>query len=266
MIEVPLVQLDAFSVRPLAGNPAAVMILPRWLSDGTLAAIAAENNLSETAFVVRDGERLHLRWFTPTVEVDLCGHATLAAGALLLYDGGDQVVFHTASGPLEVRRDGDRYALRLPALPPRPATARAGLAEALGRPPREIWGVKAVHRADYWLAVYDTEADIRALTPDVAALGGPLRSNVICTARGESVDFVSRFFAPGSGVPEDPVTGSAHATLTPFWAERLGKNPLVAHQLSRRGGELECRLEGEQVWLSGGCTIYLRGVARVPAD
>jgi predicted PhzF superfamily epimerase YddE/YHI9 len=172
------------------------------------------------------------------------------------------VTFDTASGPLVVRRDGGRLALRLPALRPHPAEAPAELAQALGVAPREILGVKAVHRATYWLAVYDAEQQIRGLAPDIGRLRA-LRSNVIVTAPGEPVDFVSRFFAPGSGVDEDPVTGSAHATLAPFWMDRLGKNPLEARQLSRRGGEVGCRVDGDAVWLAGGCALYLEGTVRL---
>ncbi|MEQ1566409.1 MAG: PhzF family phenazine biosynthesis protein [Myxococcota bacterium] len=264
-MQVRLVQVDAFTERPLAGNPAAVMILPRWVPDPVLAAVAAENNLSETAFLVREPAGWRLRWFTPTVEVELCGHATLAAGSVVLADEpGPDVVFHTASGPLVVRRAGRRYSLRLPALAPRPAEVPAALIEALGHTPEEVLGIKAVHRATYWLARYRSEEDVAALDPDVRRLGRELRSNVVCTAPGASVDFVSRFFAPGSGVDEDPVTGSAHATLTPYWRERLGKNPLVARQISRRGGDLECEQVGEDVWLTGGCATYLEGTATVP--
>jgi PhzF family phenazine biosynthesis protein len=267
-VKLPLVQVDAFTDRPLAGNPAAVMVLPDWLDDGLLAAIAAENNLSETAFVVERDGGWRLRWFTPTVEVELCGHATLAAGAVLLRDRPalGEIVFHTASGPLVVRRDGARYALRLPALPPHPVDAvPPALVDALGAAPVEILGVKAVHRATYWLAVYRTEAEVAALAPDVRRLGRELRANVICTAPGSGgVDFVSRFFAPGSGVDEDPVTGSAHATLAPFWADRLGRNPLEARQISRRGGAVTCRVDGGDVWLTGGCTPYLEGTVTLP--
>jgi predicted PhzF superfamily epimerase YddE/YHI9 len=265
-MELPLVQMDAFTDRPLSGNPAAVMRLPRWLDDAVLQAIAAENNLSETAFVVREGDHLRLRWFTPTVEVDLCGHATLAAGAVLLFeDGGDEVTFETRSGALSVRRIGDDYELDLPVIPPHSLVdPPAALPEVLGTPPIEILGVRQMHNAAYWLAVYGTETEVARLSPDTRRMGRELRANVICTAPGDVVDFVSRFFAPGSGVDEDPVTGSAHATLAPFWSERLQKNPLHARQISRRGGSLTCTLVRDRVQLRGACVPYLRGTVTIP--
>jgi PhzF family phenazine biosynthesis protein len=265
-MQLPLVQVDAFADRPFSGNPAAVVLLPRWLDEGVLQAIAAENNLSETAYVVREGDRLHLRWFTPTVEVDLCGHATLAAGAVLLsQDGGDRVAFETRSGTLTVRRIGDGYELDLPALPPSPrADPPTALAEILGHPPGEILGVREVHHAAYWLAVYATEGDVARLAPDTRRMGSELRANVICTAPGDAVDFVSRFFAPGSGVDEDPVTGSAHATLAPFWSERLKKNPLRARQISRRGGSILCTVDRDRVRLRGSCAFFLKGTITIP--
>ena len=264
-MQLPIVQVDAFTDRPLAGNPAAVMRLPGWLDDPTLQAIAAENNLSETAFVVREGDTHRLRWFTPTVEVDLCGHATLAAGAVVLAeDGGDLVTFETRWGPLSVRRAQEAFELDLPAHPPRPAVdPPPALADVLGRPPRELFAVKAIHHAAYWLAVYGEQADVAALEPDTRRMGRELHANVICTAPGDpgsGLDFVSRFFAPGSGVDEDPVTGSAHATLAPFWSRRLGRNPLRARQISKRGGDLLCTVDGDRVRLQGHCVVYLRGV------
>lgn len=265
-MQLPLVQVDAFTERPLSGNPAAVMRLPRWLDDATLQAIAAENNLSETAFVVREGDRHHLRWFTPLVEVDLCGHATLAAGAVVLSeDGGDAITFETRSGPLSVRRTGEAWELDLPVIPPSPLVEPpAALPDVLGRAPLELLGVRQLHHAAYWLAVYGSEADVAALEPDTRRMGRELQANVICTAPGDEVDFVSRFFAPGSGVDEDPVTGSAHATLAPFWMERLQKNPLRARQISRRGGSLLCTVGRDRVRLQGSCAAYLRGTVTLP--
>ncbi|MCB9686434.1 MAG: PhzF family phenazine biosynthesis protein [Alphaproteobacteria bacterium] len=307
-MELPLVQVDAFATGPFTGNPAAVMRLPRFLDDEVLAGLAAENNLSETAFVVSNGGRHRLRWFTPTTEVELCGHATLAAGYVLLAeDGGDEVRFQTRSGELVVRRvaeqgaghelsasdvpsglgqmpkesasggesegnkpQGSRpqnrgaYALALPSHPPHAAEhVPPALAEALGHAPVEVLGIKALHRATYWLAVYRDEDEILALRPDTGRLLRELKANVVCTAPGREVDLVSRFFAPASGVDEDPVTGSAHATLTPFWSERLGRTTLTARQLSRRGGALTCTLDGDRVWLRGDCRVYLRGFAVV---
>lgn len=264
---LPFVQVDAFASRPFEGNPAAVMRLPEWLDDATLQRIARENNLSETAFVVDEEHGPHLRWFTPTVEVDLCGHATLAAGfAILGEDGGDSVTFHTRSGPLTVSRARDGLAMELPSHPPGAPGLPPGVIDALGAAPDEGFAIKALHHADYWLAVFGDAAAIAALEPDIAALAS-LRSNVICTAPGDGdLDFVSRFFAPGSGVPEDPVTGSAHATLTPFWADRLGKNPLAARQISPRGGSMTCELRGDRVVLTASCVEVIRGTMSVSED
>lgn len=260
-------QVDAFATRPFTGNPAAVVrVGSEWLADDQMASIAAENNLSETAFVRERGPELALRWFTPTVEVALCGHATLAAGWVMLQQtSGDAVSFDTRSGTLWVRREGDRFALELPAIPPHEAQVPDALIAALGAPPAEVLGVREVHHARYWLARYASEAQIASLAPDIAALRA-LRSNVICTAPGEAVDFVSRFFAPGSGVDEDPVTGSAHCTLTPFWAARLGKDVLEARQISARGGDLGCTLspgEAARVTLRGGCVQVIEGTLTI---
>ena len=263
---LPLVQVDAFASKPFEGNPAAVMRLPHWLPDETLAAIALENNLSETAFVVREERGLHLRWFTPTVEVDLCGHATLAAGFVVLgEDGGQSVSFHTKSGQLVVGKTSDgRLTLDLPSHPPGSAGLPAGIREALGTEPDAGWSIEALHHAGYWLALFPDADTVAALDPDVRLLGR-LRANVICTAPGDGdLDFVSRFFAPGSGIDEDPVTGSAHATLAPFWAERLGKNPLSARQISARGGSMECELRGDRVILRASCVEVIRGSLAFP--
>lgn len=261
MTTLPLFQVDAFTDRPFGGNPAAVVPLDRFPEDAWMQAVAAENALSETAFLVprSDGD-WDLRWFTPAVEVDLCGHATLASGFVLLErlrPGSDAVRFHTKSGPLEVRRDGDRYRIDLPARPPRPIAAPAGLTEALGARPVEVLGARDV------VAVFNGAEDVRALAPDFRALSALDAFAVCCTARGtgddEDVDFVSRFFAPRKGIDEDPVTGSAHATLTPLWADRLGKRELRARQVSARGGELGCTLEGERVALTGAAVLVVEG-------
>jgi len=256
-MRIPIFQVDAFASEVFRGNPAALCPLPRWLDDSTMQAIAAENNLPETAFFVREGDGYRLRWFTPTVEVELCGHATLAAGWLLLErleTTRVAVAFATRSGVLEVRRaDGGSLALDLPALPASPMAAPPALAEGLGAAPRETL------RATNWLAVLDDESAVRAVKPDFATLATLHPYGVIVTAPGDGCDFVSRFFGPSFGIPEDPVTGSAHCTLTPFWAARLGKRQLRARQVSRRGGELSCEDRGDRVRLAGRCALYLEG-------
>jgi predicted PhzF superfamily epimerase YddE/YHI9 len=258
-MRLPLYQVDAFTGDLFGGNPAAVCPLERWLPDATMRAIAAENNLSETAFFVRDGDGYALRWFTPSVEVDLCGHATLASGFVImsvLEPGRDAVRFHTAkAGTLTVTRAGDMLAMDFPARPAAPAEAPPGLLEVLGGAPR------AVLRARDYLVVHDSAAEIAALKPDFAALAKVKDCwAVIVTAPGENgVDFVSRFFAPAQGVPEDPVTGSSHCTLTPYWAQRLGKTTLEGRQLSRRGGALRCTLNGDRVKIAGRAVLYLEG-------
>ncbi|MCO4770406.1 MAG: PhzF family phenazine biosynthesis protein [Deltaproteobacteria bacterium] len=266
-LTLPFVQVDAFAEHAFEGNPAAVVRLESWLPDEVLAAIAAENNLSETAFVVGGGGAAVLRWFTPAVEVDLCGHATLAAGAVLLEeDGGDLVRFSSRSGELTVARVGDRLEMELPAVPPMDGELPPAIVHALGTPPVEGCPIRALHHADYWLARFTTAAEVRELTPDIGALRA-LRSNVICTAPGEGdLDFVSRFFAPGSGVDEDPVTGSAHCSLAPYWVERLGRNPLRARQIGPRGGGLECEVRGARVALRGQCVTVIRGSMFVPRE
>lgn len=251
-----LYQVDAFADRLFTGNPAAVVPLERWLPDATLQAIALENNLSETAYFVPEGESFALRWFTPTREVDLCGHATLAA-AFVLYGSlgysGARVRFDAASGELTVTRDGAWLWMDFPADPPAPVEAPSALAQGLGATPREVLGA-----ADY-LAVFDSEDEIRALTPDFHSLTRLDRRGVIATAAGRNADFVSRFFAPKYGIDEDPVTGSAHCTLAPFWAARLGKRELTGRQCSRRGGVVRCVDAGARVRLGGQAVLYLEG-------
>jgi len=255
-------QLDAFTTRRFAGNPAAVMPMDRFLEDAVLQALAAENNLAETAFLVADGDDYRLRWFTPTTEVPLCGHATLASAAVVmerLEPGRRRVVFHSASGPLTVTRTAGGYVMDFPARPSQPVPAPSGLAEALGVVPIEVW-------ADpfNYLALLESAPAVRELAPDIAAIARLDRSGVIVTAPGDGTyDFVSRYFAPAKGIPEDPVTGGAHCALTPFWARRLGKTELRAFQASRRGGELVCRLAGDRVELEGACVFYLEGEAEI---
>lgn len=261
-MRLPIYQIDAFAGAVFQGNPAAVVPLEDWLPDATLQAIASENNVSETAFFVRQDGGWGLRWFTPAVEVDLCGHATLATAYLIftrLAPGLPCARFLTRSGPLEVTQDGDLLALDFPARPPA-AVADGGrmaqtLAAALGRAPREVWKARDV------MAVFDAAADVAALRPDMTAVARLDAFAVIATAPGDrpEVDFVSRFFAPGQGLPEDPVTGSAHCTLIPFWARRLGKRALAARQLSARGGELACEDRGDRVKIAGRAVLYLEG-------
>jgi PhzF family phenazine biosynthesis protein len=254
---IPIYQVDAFVLGPFSGNPAAVCPLDDWLDDDTLLNVAAENNLSETAFIVANDSGYDLRWFTPAVEVDLCGHATLAAGYVVLnhlQPDLDAVAFETMSGTLVVSRVGERLLMDFPARAPAPVAVSQALVEALGATPSEV------HLSRDVLAVFDDEASVRRLSPDQArllALDDGL--GVIATARGDTVDFVSRFFVPKAGIAEDPVTGSAHCTLVPFWAERLGKSHLVAHQVSPRGGELHCEHRGDRVIMSGRCALFLTG-------
>jgi len=258
-LAVPYWHVDAFADRPFAGNQAAVMPLDAWLPDATLQAIGAENLFAETAFVVRDetGEAdWELRWFTPAIEVALCGHATLASGHVLLTrDGGDTVTFRTRkSGVLEVRRTGESYQLALPAIATDPG-APDGVAETLGSAPLDAWS----NGQGYGLFLYPDETSVRSLRPDFKALAAFGDFMAICTAPGDSADVVSRVFVPGAGIDEDSVTGSAHAALTPFWAARLGRDRFTAHQASTRGGDLTCRLDGGQAWLGGQCVTVVEG-------
>jgi PhzF family phenazine biosynthesis protein len=255
-VKILVYQVDAFAERIFAGNPAAVCPLEEWLPDQMLQAIAAENNLAETAFFVRNGTGFDLRWFTPTVEVDLCGHATLASAYVLINCLGweaSELSFNTRSGQLKVTRKGELLVLDFPALPPEPVTPCAGLLSGLGGNPQAILAAR-----DY-MVVYDSEDEIRALQPDLEKLKNADRFGVIVTAPGTDCDFVSRFFAPGQGIPEDPVTGSAHCTLVPYWAERLGKMTLHGKQVSRRGGELFCELRGDRVEIAGRAALFLQG-------
>ncbi len=251
-------QVDAFATRRFEGNPAAVMPLDEFLSDATLQAIAAENNLAETAFLVREGADYRLRWFTPTTEVPLCGHATLASAAVVmerLDRKRNTVVFHTLSGPLTVNRTDTRYVMNFPARPSEPISSVPGLADALGVVPVEV-----LANAFNYMALLESEEIVRELVPDMAAIARIDRPGVIVTARGdEAYDFVSRYFAPAKGIPEDPVTGAAHCMLAPYWAKRLGRTEFRAYQASRRGGEIVCRLNGERVELEGTCIFYLEG-------
>jgi predicted PhzF superfamily epimerase YddE/YHI9 len=261
-VRAPIFQIDAFTTRRFAGNPAAVMPLETFPADATLQAIAAENNLAETAFLVPDGEDYRLRWFTPATEVPLCGHATLASAAVVmerLQPGRTAVVFHSASGPLTVNRIGAGYVMDFPARPSEGITPPPGLAEALGAEPGEVFA-----NVFNYLAFFEDARVLRELSPDMPAVARLDRPGVIVTAPGDgNYDFLSRYFAPAKGIPEDPVTGAAHCMLTPYWARRLGKTSFRAFQCSRRGGEVLCRLRGDRVELEGSCVFYLEGEVEI---
>jgi PhzF family phenazine biosynthesis protein len=260
-MRLPITQIDAFANAPFEGNPAAVMPLADWLDDATLLAIAAENNLSETAFIVAstDGEAdFDLRWFTPAAEVVLCGHATLASGHLVLSSSPDRerVRFRTQkAGMLDVARAGAGYELALPAWGPSPKPLPATVAAlGLDGAVETLW-----HRHRYGLIVLDSADQVHALDPDFRALAREGDVLTIVTAPGEDTDIISRVFAPGAGIDEDPVTGSAHAVMVPYWATRLGRDRFTAFQASRRGGHLTCQLDGERVVLGGNCVTVMEG-------
>ena len=261
-MRTPIFHIDAFTSRPFTGNPAAVMLVPTFLDDTVLQVIAAENNLSETAFLVREGSDYRLRWFTPTTEVPLCGHATLASAAVVmqrLAPGRDTVVFHSASGPLTVNRTETGYVMDFPVRTSEQVSTPPALAEALHIDPIEVF----INQFNY-LALVESGQVLRALAPDMPALARLDRPGVIVTAPGDGIyDFVSRYFAPAKGIPEDPVTGAAHCMLAPYWAKRLGKTTFRAFQSSRRGGEIICRLVGDRVKLEGACVFYLEGEAEI---
>jgi PhzF family phenazine biosynthesis protein len=264
-MKLPIYQIDAFTDRVFGGNPAAVVPLDAWLPDATLQSIAAENNLAETAYFVPEADGYRLRWFTPTVEVDLCGHATLASAHLIferLKTGTTNVRFQTRSGLLEVNKAGQTLALDFPALVPTridDSGLRAGLTQALGAEPDEVWKARDV------IAVFKNASDVIGLRPDFAAVARLDAWAVLVTAPGDGpdVDFVSRFFAPGRGIAEDPVTGSAHCELIPYWSKRLGKAKLSARQVSARGGVLECEHRGERVSIAGKAVLYMEGTIYV---
>lgn len=249
-------QVDAFTGELFRGNPAAVCTLQAWVDDELMQQIAAENNLSETAFVVPAVDGFELRWFTPTSEVDLCGHATLAAAHVLFrsMENPDSAIrFHTRSGVLEVTRQGNRLAMDFPAIPGVPCTSPRALAEGLGREPREVLAGKN------YMAVFDSEDEVQRIDPDFGRLATLDLHGVIITAPGTDTDFVSRYFAPKVGIPEDPVTGSAHCQLAPYWAVRLNRHRLHARQLSRRGGDLVCHVQGDRVILLGDAITFMTG-------
>jgi predicted PhzF superfamily epimerase YddE/YHI9 len=259
-MSIPYYQVDAFTDRLFSGNPAGVCPLERWLPDEVMQSIAAENHLAETAFFVSLEDGFGLRWFTPVMEVDLCGHATLAAAHVLLRHlghAGNRVRFETRSGVLTVTREGELLTLDFPARPAGACDTPPELGAGLGADPA------AVAKARDYLAVFETEQAVRDLLPDMAVLSRLDCLGVIATAPGRDCDFVSRFFAPRAGVPEDPVTGSAHCTLIPYWAERLGRTDLHARQISRRGGELWCRHRGDRVDIGGRAVTYSTGMLHV---
>ncbi len=254
---IPIYQADAFTDQLFGGNPAAICPLNEWLPDEVMQQIAKENNLAETAFFVKSDKGFALRWFTPEYEIDLCGHATLASAHILFTElayNGDTIHFETVkAGVLSVKKDGDKYTMDFPSRPPIPIEIPNGLTESLGKKPIAI-----LRSRDYFV-VYENEDDIISITPDFFALSKMDTVGVIITAPGKKSDFVSRFFAPGAGIPEDPVTGSAHCNLIPYWAKKLGKNKLHAYQLSARKGELWCELKGDRVLMSGKAITYLKG-------
>jgi PhzF family phenazine biosynthesis protein len=262
-MRTPIFQVDAFTTRPFAGNPAAVMLFTSFPEDAVLQAIAAENNLSETAFLVPEGVDYRLRWFTPNTEVPLCGHATLASAAVVmerLEPRRDAVVFHSASGPLTVERTERGYVMDFPSRPSERVSIPPALAEALHTAPLEVFS----NEFNY-LALLESEMVLRALAPDMLALARLDRPGVIVTAKpgNGAYDFVSRYFAPAKGIPEDPVTGAAHCMLAPFWANRLGKTKFRGFQASRRGGDVLCELVGDRVKLEGACVFYLEGEVEI---
>ncbi len=260
-MEQTIYQVDAFTSKVFGGNPAAVCPLQQWLPDELLQKIALENNLSETAFYVREGEIFHIRWFTPEIEVDLCGHATLAtAYVIFTYEGyaADTIVFTSRSGLLEVQRKGEMLELDFPTDTLVAVETPNGLAEALGTVPKEVYK----GRSDL-LVILDSETQVRTLKPDFSFIATLPCRGVIVTAQGDDVDFVSRFFGPQTGINEDPVTGSAHTTLAPYWASTLGKTSFTALQVSSRGGELWCTLQGSRVKIAGKVAPYLKGIITI---
>jgi len=261
-MKIPYFEVDAFASKQFSGNPAGVCPLEKWLPEPMLQNIAAENNLAETAFFVGRRGEYDLRWFSPTVEIDLCGHATLASAFILFSEfdfGGHVIRFQTKSGVLTVARSSEVLTLDFPLRPPMPCEVPETLARGLGAEPVEVLKAR-----DYF-AVFKSEADVRALKPNFPLLG-TLDEKVIVTAPGMQCDFVSRFFAPSVGVPEDPVTGSSHCTLIPYWSKRLNKTKMTAQQLSKRGGELICEMTDDRVLIGGKAVVYLRGEIEINED
>jgi PhzF family phenazine biosynthesis protein len=260
-MKIPIYQVDAFSAKTFGGNPAAVCLLQAWIDDDAMQTIAAENNVAVTAYIVPAGEDGYdVRWFTPAVELTLCGHGTLASAYVVfnrLKPGAQAVTFGSGSGPLHVSLRDGRIELDFPERPTTPCAPPAGIVEALGAAPTQTL------RGSALVAVFDMESEVRSLAPDMAALARIDPHGVIVTAPGSDVDFVSRFFAPNLGVPEDPATGSAHCTLTPYWSARLGKRSLRARQVSARVGELWCEMAGDRVHMAGYAAPFLEGTIEI---
>ncbi len=256
-MKLEIYQVDAFTKKIFAGNPAAVCPLDEWIDAELMQRIALENNLSETAFFVKKDVVYEVRWFTPTFEIDLCGHATLASAFVIfeiLKAEESLVKFHShKSGELLVEKNGDRLILDFPSRPVSTVEIPEGLVEAIGKQPQEVFKAR-----DYFL-VYENEREILDIKPDFSKLLELDAHGFIVTAKGDSADFVSRFFAPEVGVFEDPVTGSAHCNLIPYWAEKLGRTEMFARQMSQRGGELFCELKGDRVKIGGNAVLYLKG-------
>lgn len=256
-MNLPIYQVDAFTTKLFGGNPAGVCPLESWLEDDVMQSIAAENNLAETAFFVKKENHYELRWFTPEAEVDLCGHATLASAFVifnLFKSKEEKIIFQTKSGKLEVIKRDDLLVMNFPSRKPDPTEIPQGLVEAIGKEPKEVLQSRDL------VLVYETEEDVLSLQPDFGLLTKIDWFGYIATAKGNNSDFVSRFFAPMEGINEDPVTGSSHSTLIPFWAERLGKTELHAFQVSKRRGELFCKLLGDRVEIAGNAALYLTGL------
>jgi len=259
-MDIPFYQIDAFTGTVFAGNPAGVCLLQDWLDDTVLQNIAAENNLPETAFIIPQDNEYAIRWFTPEIEIDLCGHATLASGHVIFKyvdTGREKVRFESKSGPLGVSLREDLLVMDFPSRMPEVCPAPQALIDGLDIKPIEV------HLSRDYLALLENEEQVRSLSPDMGRLNTLDCLGIIVTAPGDKVDFVSRFFAPRAGIAEDPVTGSAHSTLIPFWAKRSGKTKLHALQLSKRGGELFCEHLGERVAIGGQATTYLSGTIMV---
>lgn len=256
-MNIPLYLIDSFTSKLFRGNPAAVCPLGKWLDDDVMQAIAVENNLSETAFFVTEGDGFHIRWFTPACEVDLCGHATLASAFVLFNDTDFEqqtIVFESRSGELRVSRKENLMYLDFPAAPITQPVDSGQLAKALGATPENTWDT-----GHNWLAVFSDPETVENLQPDFAGIASLPADGLIVSAAASDVDFISRYFAPAKGINEDPVTGSTHCTLAPYWGEKLGKTKLSARQVSERGGDLVCEVSGDRVLIGGQAVLFAKG-------